>query len=107
MGRDPRVGLLRTVVLDKLAEGGLEVGREQFARAADAYMGLEWLLRRNPFQGKVFNSPKRMHVQEGLAVDPPIPEVWIVFSFDRKTVTIHKLRFLEPSKDDESVAPLG
>ena len=73
MGRDPRVGLLRTVVLDKLAESGLEAGREQFARAADAYMGLEWLLRRNPFQGKVFKSAKRMHVQEGFSRRPSDP----------------------------------
>ena len=98
----------RTIVLSKKAEKAVDELNDSMPGFADAYLGLEWLLARNPDVGKIVPvdgaDDLRVHTQHTAAF-APTPIIEVNYNFTENEVTVISIRafaYAKPKNNSEN-----
>lgn len=90
---------LRTIVLEDDAAGEVDAANSQFARFAEAWEGLTWLLARDPEPNESFKTAYNgvVFMLYGVKGDraADIPDMWLVYQYNDDEVVIHGVNAIE------------
>jgi hypothetical protein len=98
---------MRNFHLSPNAQNSVEQYRSTFVRFDDVWEGLIWLLTRNPepigicYEFETRNGTTYLHAGTHGDFVAGIPDVWAVYSYDERELTIHDVYACETTPDDD------
>lgn len=97
---------LRSIVLEDDAAVEIDAANEDFARFAEAWEGICWLLARDPEPKESFKTAYSgsVYTLYGVKGDKTAgtPDMWLVYQYDDDEVVIHGVNAIEPADPEEA-----